>query len=461
MKDTEEKCRDIGAQSSESVPERLGFFPASPMTNCGTVLGGSVPFGSEAVPTPSERKTSTNSSAHHSVLLKGLTLVLSRPRVVAETAVGRCWYPDLLRFSTGELMLNYSLNADANDNRHNSQVVCISTDQGRTFDFTYDVNGFHNSGGEPRISLADGRIVGTSAFLRPDPPGQWRRFVAHYWSYENGGRRYTVDAWGATVEGLPRDVERLRTTTRTWWGRINWFGDIVELESGTWISTISMRFRGDKRESTLAVISRDAGCHWHYLSTVAGADAISDAKEGFDEPCLIRLADGDLMCVSRVGPHEDQKLARTYSSDGGKTWSPIDRLPAFSVAPQMCRIKNGILALSTGRPGLFLWLATDPRGNHWQSLDVMVYHNSVVGEALQITVPREEPTAAGRSTNDDGIVDLDTQKQQTTAYTALVEVTQNRVFLVYDRSPFGWKPVPAQAGERSQIFLIEIDIWRT
>jgi hypothetical protein len=407
-----------------------------------------------------EKQTVPGSPAHSEVNLKGLTLTLSRPRVVAEASVGRCWYPDLLKFSTGELMLNYSLNADANDNLHNSQVVCVSTDQGRTFSLTYDVNGFHNSGGEPRISLADGRIVGTSAFLKPDPQGQWRRFVAHYWTHENGGRRYTVDPWQATVEGLPRDVERFPTPSRTWWGRINWFSDIVELEGGRWISTISMRFRGDRRESTHAVISTDGGHHWRYLSTIAAADAVPDAKEGFDEPCLIRLADGDLMCVSRVGPHEDQKLARTYSSDGGKTWSPIDRLPAFSVAPQICRLQNGILALSTGRPGLFLWLATDPRGKQWQSLDVMAYHNSAVSESLQIVAPRGEPTGVGRRTNDDGIVDLDTQKQQTTAYTALVEVTDNRVFLVYDRSPLGWQPVPAQAGERSQIFLLEIDVRR-
>ena len=123
------------------------------------------------------------------IALNGLRGELSRPRVVAETAHGHCWYPDLLQFSTGELMLNHSLNGDANDNLSNAQAVYLSTDGGQSFGFAYDVNGFHNGGGEPRIALLDGRIVGTSTFLKPSPQGDARRFVAHRWTYDRGGRR--------------------------------------------------------------------------------------------------------------------------------------------------------------------------------------------------------------------------------------------------------------------------------
>ena len=72
-------------------------------------------------------------------------------------------------------MLNHSVNGDSNDNAANAQAVYLSTNGGRTFDFAYDVNGFHNAGGEPPVSLPDGRIVGTSTFLeagarRPESP---------------------------------------------------------------------------------------------------------------------------------------------------------------------------------------------------------------------------------------------------------------------------------------------------
>ena len=380
------------------------------------------------------------------IALDGLRLHVAAPRVVAQTADGRCWFPDLLKFSTGELMLNYSLNSDSNSNQGNAQAVQISADGGRTWDYRYDVNGFHNAGGEVRVSLPDGRIVGCSTFLKPALPGQGRRFLAHRWTYDQGGKRYSVEPWRAVVEGLPRDVESWpEGSSRTWWSRINWFSDIVRLGDSHWITTLSMRYAGDPLETTEALISEDEGVHWRYLSTIAGAAAVPDATEGFDEPSLIQLADGDLMCVSRVGCGEDQKLARAYSSDAGKSWSRLDRLSAYSVAPQMCRLKSGVIALSTGRPGIFLWLSTDTRGKNWQMFDVAAHHNrSVPAEN------RMESDSAGEMT-----------AYQTTAYTALLEYSDNRIFLVYDRTPFGWEGVTRESGQRSQIYLLELTVERT
>ena len=40
--------------------------------------------------------------------LHSLRVILKKPRVVAERSHRHCWFPDLLRFSTGELMLNHS-----------------------------------------------------------------------------------------------------------------------------------------------------------------------------------------------------------------------------------------------------------------------------------------------------------------------------------------------------------------
>jgi hypothetical protein len=220
-----------------------------------------------------------------------------------------------------------------------------------------------------------------------------------------------------------------------WWSRINWFSDILRLEDGAWLSTLCLHFESDARGSTVALISEDEGRNWTYLSTVAHADAVPDASEGFDEPCLVQLATGELMCVSRVG--SGQELARAYSADGGRTWSPVDRLPAVSVAPQVCQTANGILALSTGRPGVFLWFSTDARGEQWQVIDVMAYHNRVLNAEAQMTAI------------------------QTTAYTAMVEVAPDEVLLVYDRTPLGWDPVEAGSGESSQIYLLSLRVVRT
>ena len=47
--------------------------------------------------------------------LCSLRITLEQLRVVAERSHGHCWFPDLLRFSTGELMLNHSSNSDRID----------------------------------------------------------------------------------------------------------------------------------------------------------------------------------------------------------------------------------------------------------------------------------------------------------------------------------------------------------
>ena len=52
--------------------------------------------------------------------LCSLRVILKKPRVVAERSHRHCWFPDLLRFSTGELMLNHSLNPDRIDSNWRS-----------------------------------------------------------------------------------------------------------------------------------------------------------------------------------------------------------------------------------------------------------------------------------------------------------------------------------------------------
>jgi len=360
-------------------------------------------------------------------------IAISKPRIVAAEKEGRCWYPAILKFSTGEIMLNYSVNADANDNTANAQAVCVSFDEGKTFDFCYDVNGFHNGCGEPRITLEDGRIVGTSTFLKPPVPGNSREFKAHRWIYDQGGKRYSIEPWGADVSGLPRDVLAHPDESRTWWNRINWFSDIVKVDDGSWISTISMRYEGDDLETTVAVRSCDEGKTWKYISTIASPEDVPGAREGFDEPCLINLGNDKLLCISRVGSGQDQPLAKTVSNDAGWTWTKVERMEAFSVAPQICRFTEDTLLLVTGRPGLFIWGNSALGDGNWGSFDLMEYHNENTEEWKM-------------------------DARQTSAYIDIVSIGPGRAMIVYDRSPFGWKSVPKDSGDQSQIWLVEVTL---
>ena len=43
----------------------------------------------------------------------------------------------------------------------------------------------------------------------------------------------------------------------------------------------------------------------------------------------------------------------------------------------------------------------------------------------------------------------------------MIEVSPNRLLLVYDRTPFGWKPVPADSAERGRIYVLPVEIQRS
>ena len=380
------------------------------------------------------------------VTLAGLRLAAQKPRIVAEGA-GFCWGPSIRKFPTGELMVAYGLNPDSGENLVNVTGISLSKDKGATWAHHCDVTG---PSGWLDIALPDGTLAGPSEPYKPEPLGQWRTFVANYRRLEKGGQRYNVELWGTRIEGLPRDVKARTVQSRTRWADISPFRDIIELEPGRYLATGYLTFDGDARHSTVALISEDEGHNWRYLSTVASADAAIDAREGFCESCLVRLEDGDLMCVGRMGGGRDQLLARTYSSDGGKTWSPIDRLPAWSVKPRIKRLSNGVLVISTGRPGLFLWFSTDPRGQDWQPLDVMAYHNSVMDKAQHISPGKYGLEAVTSEQYRTVNFDFD-DPYQTTSYTSILEVAPNRLLMVYDRIPYGWMPVPTDAEVRSRI----------
>jgi len=380
------------------------------------------------------------------VELGGLRFTAGTPRIVAE-GLGFCWYPSIRRFPTGELLVSYSKNPDSAENLTNVNGLSLSKDEGATWSQHADVSGLS---GRLNISLSDGSLAGPNQPYKPDPLGQWRTFVGNYGRIGKGGQQYSVDLWGARIEGLPRDVKARTVQSPTRWAEISPFTHIIELEPGRHLATTYLTFAGDDRYSTVVMTSEDGGRTWHYLSTVATAEDGADSWEGFCESALVRLEDGDLMCVGRMGGGRDQLLARSYSSDEGKSWSPIDRLPAWGVLPQVNRLSNGALVISCGRPGLFIWFSTDPRGEHWEPFDLMAHHNEEMGEAHQISPGKYglEPVTREQYYTVHHNFDL---PDQTTSYTSMLEVEPGRLLIVYDRMPYGWMPVPTDAEVRSRI----------
>lgn len=380
--------------------------------------------------------------------LEGLRVDLGDPVMVGE-GVGHHWFPQIAQFPTGELCVSVSVNPDAHKLAFGAQGLYFSTDEGKTWERRYTVTEAANGINIPRPNgdlLVLGRVL-------PDPAGQWHTFSGNYVRYQDGGHRLLVEDRALHIEGLPKDILPFEeekvfpgTPHRGW---LTFDGNAIEFE-GQLLATIYVKFQGDRLYSTLLLNSEDEGHTWRYISTVAGPDAVPDATEGPCEPHLAVLETGELMCVMRVGSGSQWNLARSYSGDGGRTWSPVDRLPAFSVEPCLRRLHNGTLVISSGRAGIYLWLSTDPRGESWQQIDLVSHHNGWAPGASHTIVPETSGIREERHARD-----------QTTAYTEIVEIAPNRLLLTYDRTPFGWQPVPIESEERSRVYVLPIEIERS
>jgi hypothetical protein len=378
--------------------------------------------------------------------LKGLRVTLEAPIQIAE-GVGHCWFPQMAQFPSGELLVSVSIVADAHGLPIHAQDIYISTDRGKTWGHRYTVAEAMTS---VKIPRPNGDLLMVPGRVYPDPPGQWRAFSGSYVCYQVGGQQIVIEAQSMRVEGFPRDIKP-SAEAHVLPGRVNhgehcFDGDGLEVE-GRLLTTMYLRFRGDELYSTVVFASSDEGRTWRYLSTIAGPEAVPEAPEGPCEPSMVQLETGELMCVMRVGSGPGWHLTRSYSEDGGRSWSVVDRLPAFSVEPSLRRLNNGTLVISSGRPGIYLWLSTDPRGESWQQIDLVAHHNEWAPGPEYTIVPERSRDRGKRHASD-----------QTTAYTELVEVEPNRLLMVYDRTPFGWNPVPRGSDERSRVFVLPMRI---
>jgi hypothetical protein len=373
--------------------------------------------------------------------LRGLRVVVGEPRLVAED-IGHVWFPRIARYADGTLIEIHSVQPDAEDIIVMGSGVCLSHDNGQTWGDSYQVA--YNLG----IKAAGAQqMVGTSFRPFADPPDQQRRVVAHYLVFDHGGRRHVTESWAAHVGGFPRDLQlspNLGKRGRAWPLLIALHNKSTVALGNDTLATAYLKYEGDAFYTTVALVSSDLGRNWRYLAQIAGPDAFTGMSEGPCEADLTQLANGDIMCVMRTGSGSAWPLCRSYSSDGGKTWSTADRLPAWSVDPTLRRLQNGVVALATGRPGIYLWAASDERATDWQQIDVLAHHNASAGASWQIPLTSGAPG------------DI----YQTTAYTDMVEVTPNHLVLVYDRIPFGGRGVPPDSSERSQVFAMPISIER-
>jgi len=359
------------------------------------------------------------------------------------------YFPGLAKFPGGNLIATYALDSDSQDDPVFISGWQISRDGGRAWGRRYSLIMQHN----PMVFVprTHDSLLAIPSELVQQTVGDERNFTGPGLLFEEGGKRIVILPDGVRLVNWPWpvDVAPNSQPQENWHVGLCLTGNVLPAQGGV-LATIYGRKKGARYYDTMLILSRDEGATWRYYATVASPDPALEGQKRYEGPCestVIRLADGDLMAAFRVGSGPSWNLRRNYSHDGGRTWGPTDALPAYSVMPSMLRLANGVIALSTGRPGIDLWLSADPRAAAWQKVDIIAHHNSC----------ESDPTYR-ISRHDTG----DYTQWETTAYTKLVEIAPNRMLLIYERDAIIRPPerAPTSREDRSRVFVLPIEIER-
>lgn len=153
-----------------------------------------------------------------------------------------------------------------------------------------------------------------------------------------------------------------------------WWGDVNVAPDGSLVGLVyPCRLEGAEfgHWHCGAYRSTDGGRSWQVQGRILyrpdrAADAHADRRDGFSEPASVVLPDGEMVAVLRTtdgtgtGP-----LYLSRSRDLGGAWTPPRVLRGYGVLPRLLRLDNGVLVLSSGRPGADLSFSFDGRGEIW------------------------------------------------------------------------------------------------
>lgn len=164
---------------------------------------------------------------------------------------------------------------------------------------------------------------------------------------------------------------------------IVWWGDIKELDDHSIVAGIYPTYylddKGIPAEGGVSFYkSKDEGYNWDVLSKIPFIkDGIADVKgdKVFTEPAFEILKDSTFICIMRSG--SSSPMYRSFSYDKGVNWTKPEPFTPNGVKPKLLLLKNGVLVLSSGRPGIQLRFSLDGMGKQWTApIDMIPFMNA-------------------------------------------------------------------------------------
>ena len=369
---------------------------------------------------------------------ENISLEISGPSLVGSNE-GHFWFPTVHPLGGSDVLCGVVLSADVAQGEWPASMF-LSRDSGDTWSHAADIESY----GHTSVQRAEGEILLMPYETWPREAGDKRNGSAK-------GTIITMTGKGEVASvrapmqflGFPRDLADYHETELSLMNN----GNILKLRDGSLLTTVYGKFAGEEKCCVWCLTSADGGTTWNYLSTAASWKDTPGAKEGPDESATVRMADGNLMCVYRIGSGRDQLFHKSVSTDQGRNWSKPESIEnAWSVQPRLTSIGDHLLLLSGGRPGLFLWVCADGLGQNWHRISLAAHHNEFFDDP---EFHYEEGVCSGEN---------QPTPTQTTSYTGLSAIGPDEAVLCYDRLANGWQPSPGPWGSKSAAFAVRIRV---
>jgi len=416
----------------------------------------------------------------------GLEIKISKPRIVSISPEGIDWskgiyndfgvwnFPNIWKEQDGRIFVTFNVHHDSALNYGLPGKMYFSTDNGKhwkpvIYDNTsQNIVALHAKpidipGGE-QIAIVAKRPYKTKDIKLPENP--LNKPGELHWPY-NTSVFYRIG-------DFPRDMMAMKLLRRKQ-GQKKWIeeksyidwpeytvwtdkrgilpipffigGDITNAPDGSLLA-MSENMRINKRNKALSkccivcLRSTDRGHTWKYWSMFSLPDLDSDKNTPIEselnsslyEPRPLFIKTDNLICVTRSSSTRtlDHSMYIVYSKDMGKTWSQPKKITDYGVFPQLLKLKNGVIVLSYGRPGIYLRFSTD-NGKTWGPPITL---HGVKPEGLTLSKYRK------------------IRYQDTCGYTGLLAIGSDKFLIVYSDTTYYDK----KGNLRKRIIVREVDV---
>lgn len=358
-------------------------------------------------------------------------ITLSEPVVVYQADEPAEWgpyqFPSIGKASDGTLIVGWNMSQDSHKSYGNPNgrkiTPMMSKDNGRTW-VPRDKD-YHELRGVNKVRLQNGKILTIVTPASKDitaykefPKAVGKRGNMSFYQMDKLPDEFQgvyISNGGQSIHAKLNDPGALRYAIDNLMP-VQWWGIIKEVKDGTLIGGTYPNYYldedGNVAPSQVCFYqSNDGGSEWTVIGKVP-FNPTFDVKDNdivrnygdYEEPAFEILADGTYICVMRTGMVTP--MLKSFSYDNGRTWTIPEPFTPNGVDPRLLLLKNGVLVLASGRPGVQLRFSFDGKGESWsEPLDLIPFMHE--DNSYETNVSCSYPALLEESTNSFYIVYTD------------------------------------------------------